>query len=161
MIDLVDVPKTRTRFRASRVRTLAELFFRRLTQSTSARRREARRTRPVYFESFEPRLLLSSDPLQLALSPSVAVALHDEMPVVDNAPPTPPAAAPTAAVAEDHDDHPDADHALDAAQTFYVSLDGESNVIEVYVGHLRQKVEAGGEPRLIHTVRHAGYVLRA
>jgi two-component system response regulator MprA len=39
-------------------------------------------------------------------------------------------------------------------------FDGESNVIEVYVGHLRQKLETEGEPRLIHTVRHAGYVLR-
>jgi two-component system, OmpR family, response regulator MprA len=37
---------------------------------------------------------------------------------------------------------------------------GESNVIEVYVGHLRQKLEARGETRLIHTIRHAGYVLR-
>ena len=37
---------------------------------------------------------------------------------------------------------------------------GESNVIEVYVGHLRQKLESEGEPRLIHTIRHAGYVLR-
>ncbi|HEU0027916.1 MAG TPA: response regulator transcription factor [Ktedonobacterales bacterium] len=37
---------------------------------------------------------------------------------------------------------------------------GESNVLEVYVGYLRAKLEAGGEPRLIHTVRGAGYVLR-
>jgi two-component system response regulator MprA len=37
---------------------------------------------------------------------------------------------------------------------------GESNVIEVYVGYLRQKLETNGEPRLIHTVRGAGYVLR-
>jgi len=37
---------------------------------------------------------------------------------------------------------------------------GDSNVIEVTVGHLRQKLEAGGEPRLIHTVRSVGYVLR-
>ncbi|MHB8619336.1 MAG: response regulator transcription factor [Chloroflexota bacterium] len=37
---------------------------------------------------------------------------------------------------------------------------GESNVIEVYVGYLRQKLEANGEPRLIHTVRGAGYVLK-
>lgn len=37
---------------------------------------------------------------------------------------------------------------------------GESNVLEVYVGYLRQKLEAGGEPRLLHTVRGAGYVLR-
>ncbi|HLY67953.1 MAG TPA: response regulator transcription factor, partial [Chloroflexota bacterium] len=37
---------------------------------------------------------------------------------------------------------------------------GESNVIEVYVGYLRQKLEANGEARLIHTVRGAGYVLK-
>ncbi len=37
---------------------------------------------------------------------------------------------------------------------------GESNIIEVYVRYLRQKLEAGGEPRLIHTVRGVGYVLR-
>lgn len=39
-------------------------------------------------------------------------------------------------------------------------FDGESHVLEVYVGYLRQKLEAGGESRLIHTVRHAGYALR-
>jgi two-component system response regulator MprA len=37
---------------------------------------------------------------------------------------------------------------------------GESNIIEVYVRYLRQKTEAGGELRLIHTVRGVGYVLR-
>jgi len=37
---------------------------------------------------------------------------------------------------------------------------GESNIIEVYVRYLRQKTEEGGEPRLIHTVRSVGYVLR-
>jgi two-component system response regulator MprA len=37
---------------------------------------------------------------------------------------------------------------------------GESNVLEVYVGYLRTKLESGGEPRLLHTVRGAGYVLR-
>ncbi|MEW6568056.1 MAG: response regulator transcription factor [Chloroflexota bacterium] len=37
---------------------------------------------------------------------------------------------------------------------------GESNIIEVYIRYLRQKTEAGGEPRLIHTVRGVGYVLR-
>lgn len=37
---------------------------------------------------------------------------------------------------------------------------GESNVLEVYVGYLRQKLEAGGEPRLIQTVRGVGYVLK-
>jgi len=38
---------------------------------------------------------------------------------------------------------------------------GESNVLEVYVRYLRSKLEAGGEPRVLHTVRGAGYVLRA
>lgn len=37
---------------------------------------------------------------------------------------------------------------------------GESNVLEVYVGYLRQKLEAGGEPRLLQTVRGVGYVLK-
>jgi two-component system response regulator MprA len=37
---------------------------------------------------------------------------------------------------------------------------GESKVIEVYVRYLREKLEAAGEPRLIHTLRGAGYVLR-
>jgi two-component system, OmpR family, response regulator MprA len=35
-----------------------------------------------------------------------------------------------------------------------------SNSLEVYVGYLRRKKEADGEPRLIHTVRGVGYVLR-
>jgi two-component system response regulator MprA len=35
-----------------------------------------------------------------------------------------------------------------------------SNSLEVYVGYLRRKTEAGGEPRLLHTVRGVGYVLR-
>lgn len=39
-------------------------------------------------------------------------------------------------------------------------FDGESNVLDVYVGYLRSKLEAVGEPRLIHTVRGVGYVLR-
>ncbi|MGH2502930.1 MAG: response regulator transcription factor [Ktedonobacterales bacterium] len=37
---------------------------------------------------------------------------------------------------------------------------GASNVLEVYVGYLRAKLEADGEPRLLHTVRGAGYTLR-
>jgi two-component system response regulator MprA len=37
---------------------------------------------------------------------------------------------------------------------------GESNIIEVYVRYLRRKLEADGLPRLIHTVRGVGYVLR-
>ena len=35
-----------------------------------------------------------------------------------------------------------------------------SNSLGVYVGYLRRKTESGGEPRLIHTVRGVGYVLR-
>jgi two-component system response regulator MprA len=35
-----------------------------------------------------------------------------------------------------------------------------SNSLEVYIGYLRRKTEAEGEPRLIHTVRGVGYVLR-
>ncbi len=38
--------------------------------------------------------------------------------------------------------------------------DGESNVIDVCVKYLREKLEAGGEPRLIQTVRGVGYALR-
>jgi two-component system response regulator MprA len=37
---------------------------------------------------------------------------------------------------------------------------GESNVLEVYIRYLRQKLEAEDETRLIHTVRSVGYVLR-
>ncbi|MDT8897866.1 response regulator transcription factor [Thermanaerothrix sp. 4228-RoL] len=37
---------------------------------------------------------------------------------------------------------------------------GESNVLDVYIRYLRQKLEAEGEPRLIHTLRSVGYVLR-
>jgi two-component system, OmpR family, response regulator MprA len=36
-----------------------------------------------------------------------------------------------------------------------------SNSLEVYVGYLRRKTEAAGEPRLLHTVRGVGYVLRS
>ncbi|MGI8475563.1 MAG: response regulator transcription factor [Thermomicrobiales bacterium] len=39
-------------------------------------------------------------------------------------------------------------------------FEGESKVIEVYVSQLRQKLESEGEPRLIHTIRGAGYSLR-
>ena len=35
-----------------------------------------------------------------------------------------------------------------------------SNSLDVYVGYLRRKTEVGGEPRLIHTVRGVGYVVR-
>ena len=39
-------------------------------------------------------------------------------------------------------------------------VEGSSNILEVYVKQRRQKLEAGGEPRLLHTFRGAGYVLR-
>jgi two-component system, OmpR family, response regulator MprA len=35
-----------------------------------------------------------------------------------------------------------------------------SNSLDVYVGYVRRKTEADGEPRLVHTVRGVGYVLR-
>ena len=37
---------------------------------------------------------------------------------------------------------------------------GGSNVIDVYIRYLRKKIDEGHEPKLIHTVRGAGYVLR-
>ena len=37
---------------------------------------------------------------------------------------------------------------------------GDSNIIEVYIRYLRQKMESGDEARLIHTMRGMGYVLR-
>ena len=39
-------------------------------------------------------------------------------------------------------------------------FDGDDNVLEVYIGYLRKKTEAAGEPRLIQTIRGVGYVLR-
>ena len=37
---------------------------------------------------------------------------------------------------------------------------GDSNVLEVFVGNLRRELESAGEPRLIQTIRGAGYVAR-
>jgi len=45
-------------------------------------------------------------------------------------------------------------------QVWGYDFGGDSNVLEVYVGYLRRKLEEGGAPRLIQTVRGAGYVLR-
>jgi two-component system response regulator MprA len=45
-------------------------------------------------------------------------------------------------------------------QVWGYDFGGESNIIEVYIRYLRQKLEIKGETRLIHTVRGMGYVLR-
>lgn len=39
-------------------------------------------------------------------------------------------------------------------------FDPGTNVVDVFVGYLRRKLEAGGEPRVLHTVRGVGFVLR-
>lgn len=41
-----------------------------------------------------------------------------------------------------------------------IGFETTSNSLDVYIGYLRRKVEGEGEPRLIHTVRGVGYVLR-
>ncbi len=46
------------------------------------------------------------------------------------------------------------------SQVWGYNFVGDDNIIEVYVGYLRKKIEAAGEPRLIQTVRGVGYVLR-
>jgi two-component system response regulator MprA len=45
-------------------------------------------------------------------------------------------------------------------QVWGYDFGGESNIIEVYIRYLRQKLESEGEKRLLHTVRGMGYVLR-
>jgi two-component system, OmpR family, response regulator MprA len=45
-------------------------------------------------------------------------------------------------------------------QVWGYDFSGESNVLEVYIGYLRTKLESSGESRLIQTVRGAGYVLK-
>ena len=40
------------------------------------------------------------------------------------------------------------------------TFDPGTNVADVFVGYLRRKLEADGEPRVIHTVRGVGFVLR-
>ena len=39
-------------------------------------------------------------------------------------------------------------------------FDPKTNVADVFVGYLRRKLEASGEPRVLHTVRGVGFVLR-
>ena len=48
-----------------------------------------------------------------------------------------------------------------AEHVWGIDFDHESNVIDVYVGYLRKKVDQDGETRLLHTVRGAGYVMKA
>jgi two-component system response regulator MprA len=49
---------------------------------------------------------------------------------------------------------------LEVLTTFKILLFWTSNVLEVYIGYLRQKLEAQGESRIIQTVRGVGYALR-
>jgi DNA-binding response OmpR family regulator len=48
-----------------------------------------------------------------------------------------------------------------AEHVWGLDFDPESNIVDVYVGYLRRKIDGPGEPRLVHTVRGAGYVLRS
>jgi DNA-binding response OmpR family regulator len=48
-----------------------------------------------------------------------------------------------------------------AEHVWGLDFDPESNIVDVYVGYLRRKIDGPGEPRLLHTIRGAGYVLRA
>jgi DNA-binding response OmpR family regulator len=47
-----------------------------------------------------------------------------------------------------------------AEHVWGLSFDCESNIIDVYVGHLRRKLDAGSRTPLLHSVRGIGYVLR-
>ena len=47
-----------------------------------------------------------------------------------------------------------------AERVWGLDFDSESNTFDVYVGYLRRKIDADGLPRLVHTVRGAGYVLQ-
>ena len=46
------------------------------------------------------------------------------------------------------------------AAVWGLDVETSSNIVDVYIGYLRTKLEEGGEARLIHTIRGAGYVLR-
>ncbi len=48
-----------------------------------------------------------------------------------------------------------------AEHVWNLDFDTFTNVIDVYVNYLRNKIEKGQEPKLIHTVRGSGYVLKA
>ena len=45
-------------------------------------------------------------------------------------------------------------------QVWGYATDVETNVVDVFVGYVRRKLEAAGEPRMLHTVRGIGWVLR-
>ena len=45
-------------------------------------------------------------------------------------------------------------------QVWGYTFDVQTNVVDVFVGYVRRKLEAGGEPRVLHTVRGQGFVLR-
>ncbi len=47
-----------------------------------------------------------------------------------------------------------------AEHVWGLDFDAESNIIDVYIGYLRRKIDAPGEARLLHTVRGSGYVLK-
>jgi DNA-binding response OmpR family regulator len=47
-----------------------------------------------------------------------------------------------------------------AEHVWGLDFDAESNIIDVYIGYLRRKIDAPGEPRLLHTLRGSGYVMR-
>ncbi len=47
-----------------------------------------------------------------------------------------------------------------AQRVWGYDFEGNLNVVEVYMGYLREKLEAEGAPRMLHTLRGAGYVLR-
>jgi two-component system, OmpR family, response regulator MprA len=46
------------------------------------------------------------------------------------------------------------------ARVWGYDFETDTNVVDVYVLYLRRKLEAAGEPRLVHTIRGAGYALR-
>lgn len=47
-----------------------------------------------------------------------------------------------------------------AEHVWGLDFDSESNIIDVYIGYLRRKVDAPGESRLLHTLRGSGYVMK-
>ena len=54
----------------------------------------------------------------------------------------------------------DSDAAGFQIRSFLRSICGKENIVDVYIRYLRKKVDAAHEPKLIHTIRGAGYVLR-